>query len=448
MGQQQTSCCGARIGQPSIINIGDDPQPPLRATSTPQGISTGSSGVALPGWMAELEPHLQGEEAAHAAEAWEQAGIDLRRRTRSFLRRAMAGSPCRLVDPEIRRAIPARYTLLTSSGTLRVETIVSPSCMVQTCMPEVPKTPQRSPMSPARNDVTTTPIRVGMAPAQETSNRPSLRAALSGFKTQEDALEQSDGKQRLTPRTPLSPTFVPQKQMADRPWPAVEARLADIHNVWLCTDSELARRAHRFLRHGSLDADPGCMMLIDVPSGPIGIVERTAQAREDMLDCLAPLIAAERLRQTPEIARCRTAGLPPPEAKLRAPGRSLQSAHLFGPICAWLAQVGEDALESVCKPDSPTGFQNGMPEDGELYNWIPEPPEFEDPEVAPEANTQIESPRRNEHSPMGPAAILLGKAQVPVGFSSEKVVDEPEQAPVSHDASHQRVGEAPTFGSQ
>lgn len=65
------------------------------------------------------------------------------------------------------------------------------------------------------------------------------------------------------------------------------------------------------------------------------------------LDCMAALISAQRLRNEPEVACCRRPkGAPPPEARLRPFGKSLQSAHISGPICVWLAQAAEDLLPS------------------------------------------------------------------------------------------------------
>jgi hypothetical protein len=101
---------------------------------------------------------------------------------------------------------------------------------------------------------------------------------------------------------------------------------------------------HGTLRHGC-DADMACVMLIDGLNGPIGLVERSAEAREEFLDCMAVLIAAQRLKKEPEVACCRrVAGPPPPEARLRPFGKSLQSAHVSGPICTWLAQAADDLM--------------------------------------------------------------------------------------------------------
>jgi hypothetical protein len=120
--------------------------------------------------------------------------------------------------------------------------------------------------------------------------------------------------------------------------------------VWICADGELARRAHGALQH-PCDADLACVMLIDAPSGPIGLVERTSEAREEFLDCMAVLISAQRLQNEPEIACCRRAdGPPPPEARLRPLGKSLRSEHISGPICVWLAQAAEDLMPNSQAP--------------------------------------------------------------------------------------------------
>lgn len=146
--------------------------------------------------------------------------------------------------------------------------------------------------------------------------------------------------------------------------------LAEVRNVWVAADSELCRRIYSTCRpesrtassstapsptaqaaldrmEKSRNAELGCLMLIDAPMGPIALLERTSELREEFLDCLAVLICAQRLRNEPDAAcRCLLDGPPPPEARLRPFGRSLQSSHLSGPICAWLARVAEDALPS------------------------------------------------------------------------------------------------------
>mmetsp|Transcript_41391 Transcript_41391/g.81792 ORF Transcript_41391/g.81792 Transcript_41391/m.81792 type:complete len:312 (+) Transcript_41391:169-1104(+) len=127
--------------------------------------------------------------------------------------------------------------------------------------------------------------------------------------------------------------------------------LADVQNIWVCSDNQLACRAlGNAVQSGSADAELACMALIDVPEGPIGIVERSAEAREEFLDCMAVLVATQRLRRAPEVACCGVPGrLPPPEARLRPAGRSLRSMYLSGPICPWLARVGEGLIS----PDAP-----------------------------------------------------------------------------------------------
>mmetsp|Transcript_82612 Transcript_82612/g.130153 ORF Transcript_82612/g.130153 Transcript_82612/m.130153 type:complete len:380 (-) Transcript_82612:39-1178(-) len=123
-----------------------------------------------------------------------------------------------------------------------------------------------------------------------------------------------------------------------------ECKVADMRNVWVCADSELARRVHSTLINTS-DTDSSCVLLIDAPSEPLGLVERSSEAREEFLDCMAVLVAAQRLRCEPEVARCRRiGGLPPPEARLRPFGKSLHSVHVSGPICSWLAQAAADLL--------------------------------------------------------------------------------------------------------
>lgn len=127
--------------------------------------------------------------------------------------------------------------------------------------------------------------------------------------------------------------------------------LADVQNIWVCSDSQLACRAlGNAVQSGSADAELACMALIDVPEGPIGVVERSAESREEFLDCMAVLVATQRLRRSPEVACCGVPGrLPPPEARLRPAGRSLRSMYLSGPICPWLARVGEGLIS----PDAP-----------------------------------------------------------------------------------------------
>jgi len=121
--------------------------------------------------------------------------------------------------------------------------------------------------------------------------------------------------------------------------------LADIRNIWVCADSALARRWHGAIV-GMCDADLSCLVLLDLPAGPLGLVLRNSEAREDFLDCLAVLIAMQRLKSERRLALCELPRhAPPPEARLRYRGRSLQSAHLSGPICTWLARIGEEVLK-------------------------------------------------------------------------------------------------------
>jgi len=125
-----------------------------------------------------------------------------------------------------------------------------------------------------------------------------------------------------------------------------ECCLGEVQNIWVCSDSELACRALGAEFHqGSADAELACAVLIDVPEGPIGLVERSAEAREEFLDCMAVLIALQRVRTKPELISCGLPGRPPPpEARLRPIGRSLRSSHLSGPMCTWLAKAGDGLL--------------------------------------------------------------------------------------------------------
>jgi len=134
--------------------------------------------------------------------------------------------------------------------------------------------------------------------------------------------------------------------------------VGELRNIWVCADSPLARRVHASLLGGggagtaaaaakAAELDLACLVLLDAPAGPIGLFLRSIEAREAFLDGMAVLISRERLRCEPSLARCDLpGGLPPPEAQLRPTGRSLQSMHLSGPICAWLARVGEDVFRS------------------------------------------------------------------------------------------------------
>ncbi|CAK0817575.1 unnamed protein product, partial [Prorocentrum cordatum] len=57
---------------------------------------------------------------------------------------------------------------------------------------------------------------------------------------------------------------------------AFRCKLADVRNIWVCSDSELARRAHGALRRGAADAHLACVLLIDAPAGPLALVERSS----------------------------------------------------------------------------------------------------------------------------------------------------------------------------
>jgi len=131
-----------------------------------------------------------------------------------------------------------------------------------------------------------------------------------------------------------------------------DVSLAQVRNIWVCADSELARRAHGDVRPGAgalPSADLACLVLIDGASAPIALVMRSSEAREEFLDCMAVLIAARRLRSDSAMSGDDQAPgwLPAHEAPgLRPLGRSLRSSHLSGPICAWLAHCapGEGSL--------------------------------------------------------------------------------------------------------
>lgn len=122
--------------------------------------------------------------------------------------------------------------------------------------------------------------------------------------------------------------------------------LGDVRNIWVPADSELLRRVHSQVRVPELQASG--LLLIDAPSGPITILEEDPRTQEDFLDCMAVLIAARRLRSEPVVAAGQWArGPPPPEPRLRPLGKSLQSMHLSGPICEWLAQTGDSFLPPI-----------------------------------------------------------------------------------------------------
>lgn len=184
--------------------------------------------------------------------------------------------------------------------------------------------------------------------------------------------------------TPRNPT---QKQTTSRDSSARhvarECKIAEIGNIWICADSELARRIHGTLRHGC-DADLSCVMLIDAPSGPIALVEKSSEAREEFLDCMAVLISAQRLRNEPEVACCRRAqGPPPPEARLRPFGKSLQSMHISGPICVWLAQAAEDLLPATHRPEANHAAREVAPTSAALVTAQEVMPSFPGTEMCP-----------------------------------------------------------------
>mmetsp|Transcript_29161 Transcript_29161/g.77044 ORF Transcript_29161/g.77044 Transcript_29161/m.77044 type:complete len:298 (-) Transcript_29161:272-1165(-) len=135
-----------------------------------------------------------------------------------------------------------------------------------------------------------------------------------------------------------------------------ECPLAEVRNIWTRADSELARRVHSSLE----DDGPGynCILLIDSPTGPISLVEESWEAQEEFLDCMAVLISAWRLRSEPDVACCFWSDGPPaPEPRLRPLGKSLQSMHISGPICEWLAQVGEQVLPPSPRAKKPSKLE-------------------------------------------------------------------------------------------
>mmetsp|Transcript_121049 Transcript_121049/g.258466 ORF Transcript_121049/g.258466 Transcript_121049/m.258466 type:complete len:402 (+) Transcript_121049:104-1309(+) len=264
-GQLSGEChCCTRWGGPPPPGSGEDfcsSHRPGPSWAPPREEGLPSSEVA-PAWLAALTPGLAGEEAKEAANAWAQCAEDLRRRTRQFLRTAICGVPCRLIDAVAGRAAPARYTIDEAVTQLSVE---------------------------------------------------------------EESGEDRSARGRVTRC----------------------CSLARVQNIWVCKDSELARRTHATLHPADGLApgiDPACFLLLDSPAGPIGLFESSVEAREDFLDCMASLIAACRLRSEPESASRLPGAPPPPEARLRPIGTSLRSVHLSGPICKWLAHTSEDLL--------------------------------------------------------------------------------------------------------
>eukprot|EP00439_Symbiodinium_sp_Y106_P029699 s2764_g3.t1 len=114
--------------------------------------------------------------------------------------------------------------------------------------------------------------------------------------------------------------------------------LADLRNLLVCADSELARRTHRTLSPYAVPEEAllACLVLLDGAAAPAAVVLPSAEAREEFLDCLGVLIAAHRQRQEP-VAEQLPVWLPQPEAAgLRPPNFSLRSGHLSGALAAWL----------------------------------------------------------------------------------------------------------------
>jgi len=101
--------------------------------------------------------------------------------------------------------------------------------------------------------------------------------------------------------------------------------------------------------HQSLTAiDAARVMLIDTPTRTLSLIVRSVEAREEFLDCMAVLIAVQRMHGEPDLVACNLSGGPPlPEAQLRPHGHSLQSMHLAGPICSWLAGVCASLIDEV-----------------------------------------------------------------------------------------------------
>lgn len=141
--------------------------------------------------------------------------------------------------------------------------------------------------------------------------------------------------------------------------------LADIRNLWLCSDSELARRAHQALAPFAVaeEAELACLVLLDGASQPLPLLLRSSEAREDFLDCMSVLIAAHRQRlEKDKAALPQPSWLPKPDlAGLRQYGCSLRSCHLAGPLGAWLATcapLGPVQAQSYATPESPCkGFK-------------------------------------------------------------------------------------------
>jgi len=141
--------------------------------------------------------------------------------------------------------------------------------------------------------------------------------------------------------------------------------LADIRNLWLCSDSELARRAHQALAPFAVaeEAELACLVLLDGASQPLPLLLRSSEAREDFLDCMSVLIAAHRQRlEKDKPPPPQPAWLPKPDlAGLRQYGCSLRSSHLAGALSIWLATCApgnQGAAQSHVAPESPgKGFK-------------------------------------------------------------------------------------------
>lgn len=134
----------------------------------------------------------------------------------------------------------------------------------------------------------------------------------------------------------------------------LEVELAQIRNLWVCADNELARRTQGLSPQApAAEARMACLVLVDGPSAPLGLVLRSSEAREEFLDCMAVLIAAQRMKLDPQLAGLsqQPTWLPAPEVPtLRPFGSSLLSKHLSGPLCSWLARCApsSEACDRRC----------------------------------------------------------------------------------------------------
>lgn len=139
--------------------------------------------------------------------------------------------------------------------------------------------------------------------------------------------------------------------------------LADIRNLWLCSDSELARRAHQALAPFAVaeEAELACLVLLDGARWPLPLLLRSSEAREDFLDCMSVLIAAHRQRLEKDKPPPQHAWLPKPDLTgLRPQGCSLRSCHLAGPLSAWLATCAPSP--GACAAQSHTLAGQSAPE--------------------------------------------------------------------------------------